>query len=309
MRSNSSRFWDELYETVLRDGEEVSPRGRKTLEVTNAMYQAGSLEHFDDRSGRNISLPYIFREFLWFVKGDRFDTRMTEYAPLWRQCVDPNGGINSNYGQYLFGPQPGFDCPFFHALDHIVKDRDSRRAWIAIFQEWHQQPDVEWDIIGDELVGPVQEFEHPEVPCTTGMGFRLRNGELLMNVHMRSQDLWHGAANDEGVCYLLQLMAVAYLNANGVDCVPGPITHYVDSLHFYERHWDKARAAIGSPEREEVKRAIQVARAGFTTADLRILRGVRREGDEPGPLLKMVLDIPGILGIESGEFIPPPVVS
>lgn len=314
MESNSTSFWDELYETVIRDGEETSPRGRKTLEVMNAMYQARPDEHFDDRLGRNISLAYIFREFLWFVQGNRYDTRMTKYAKLWEACVDQEGGINSNYGQYLFGPEPGFDGPIFHALDHIVADRDSRRAHVAIFQQWHQETQsymltdpavpvgsyLGFTDDGHQLY--INEYEHPEVPCTTGMGFRLRNGELLMNVHMRSQDLWHGAANDEAVCYLIQLVAVAYLKANGVQCVPGPITHYIDSLHFYERHWSLAKKAVGSPERPEVRQAIKTCELGFTASDLNILRGVVKATDQPSELLRMVLDIPGDWGLASGEF-------
>lgn len=308
--SNATRFWDELYETVLRDGEETSPRGRRTLEVMNAMYQAMPDEHFDDRAGRKVVMPYVFREFLWFVQGNRYDTRMTKYAPLWNACVDMEGGINSNYGQYLFGDEPGFEAPLFHALDHIVADPDSRRAHVAIFQRWHQETQsfmsedplgCEEDLLGvtdDGHAYYIHEYDHPEVPCTTGMGFRLRNGELLMNVHMRSQDLWHGAANDEAVCYLIQLLAVAYLGVNGVRCRPGPITHYIDSLHFYDRHWDKARETVGSPCREEVRKLTLLASTGFTAADLRILRGVALHSDRPSMLLSAVLDIPGDYGNE-----------
>lgn len=314
VESNSTSFWDELYQTVIRDGEETSPRGRKTLEVMNAMYQALPDEHFDDRAGRNISLTYIFREFLWFIQGDRYDTRMTKYAKLWEQCVDLEGGINSNYGQYLFGEEPGFDGPIFHALDHIVGDRDSRRAHVSIFQRWHQEPQMfhSHDPLGQEenLLGIddrgqahyVHEYEHPEVPCTTGMGFRLKNDELLMNVHMRSQDLWHGAANDEAVCYLIQLVAVAYLQSHGVHCVAGPITHYIDSLHFYERHWKQAANTIGSVPRQEVQDVTKIASLGFTAADLNILRGTVKPTDQPSLLLRTVLDIPGDWGNDSGEF-------
>lgn len=307
MGTSSQAFWDELYGQVLRDGEVSSPRGRRTLEVVNAMYQARWDEHLDVRAGRKVSLPYIFREFLWFVQGDRYDTRMTKYAPLWLSCVDPIGGINSNYGQYLFGPDPGFDGPLFHALDHIVGDHDSRRAHVAIFQSWHQETQLNgrehFDHDGDFAGLTIEEFEHPEVPCTTGMGFRLKGSELLMNVHMRSQDLWHGAANDEAVCYLIQLVAVAYLNSKGVECWAGPITHYIDSLHFYDRHWEKAEAAVGSEVRQEVVDVINLMGVGFTQADLRILRGVMADGDAPSPLLERMLSIEGDFGMD--EFVGP----
>lgn len=285
-------FWDDVYETLFRDGEYSSPRGRKTLEVVNAMYQALPSEHFDARVGRKISLSYIFREFLWFLQGNRYDTRMEKYALLWKSCVDPDGGINSNYGQYLFGPFPGIDTPFFHALDHIIGDTDSRRAWIAIFQEWHQYP---------MYTDGGEPYEHPEVPCTTGMGFRLRNGELYMNVHMRSQDVWHGAANDEAVCYLFQLLAVAYLGLFGVACTPGPITHYVDSLHFYERHFDKAKAAIGTEHCPDVLAINELCLQGFTPEDVLFLRGYAHAEYQPSPLLSRILSIEGDYGRDEFE--------
>jgi thymidylate synthase len=278
-------MWDVLYRRVL-DGDESSPRDRRTLEVRDVRYQMEWDDHFDAREGRGISLQYIQREVLWFCIGERYDTRMVKHAKLWESCVGPDGGINSNYGQYLFGPGDGFNVPFFNALDHIVEDRDSRRAWVAIFQEFHQSS--QW--------GP-----HPEIPCTTGIGFRLtKYDELEMTVHMRSQDLWHGAANDEAVCYLLQLMAVAYLAERiGEDIGAGTITHYVDSLHLYERHWEKARAALYTPDREEVLEMTRLTAEGFTPADLRILRRVPYVGDEPSELLHVIMDIPGDFGMDS----------
>jgi hypothetical protein len=176
-------------------------------------YRTEELEHIDTRRGRSMSLPYLKREFLWYCRGDRYDTRIQDYAPLWKSCVGIDGGINSNYGQYLFTEAPGFDVPFFHQLDLLVDDPDSRRCWLPLYQEWHNNPGM----------------FHPEVPCTIGMGFVVRDTMLHMSVHMRSQDLWHGTPYDEGTAYLFQLMAVTYLTSEGLFVQPGAIVHTVDS--------------------------------------------------------------------------------
>lgn len=274
-------FWHMLYTEVLDKGTLTAPRGRMTIELNDVQYSALPHQHFDPNPVRAASLDYIRREFLWFIMGDRFDTRMTKYAKLWEACVGQDGGINSNYGQYLF--EKG---RIYNALGHLVGDRSSRRAWVPIFQSWHQGP-----------------LKHDDYPCTTGVGFRIDNDQLVMKVHMRSQDLWHGAANDEAVCYLIQLVALAYLRGYHPDLVAGPIVHAVDSLHFYERHWELAGRAIASEEPDLVAHtaASKVASEGFSINDLLFLTGISSDkiGElviTPGFLLNWCLSIEGDYG-------------
>lgn len=268
--------WNTLYNYVLDNGQITSPRGRRTVELLDVTYSMNQALHFDARPTRDVSLNYIFREFLWFCQANRFDVRMQDYAPIWKTCIQPDGGINSNYGQYLF--KGGWDSPFCLALRHLVEDQDSRRCWIPIFQSQHQTEDI-----------------HGDYPCTTGMGFRIRNGSLEMVVHMRSQDMWWGAANDEPVCYLIQLMAQAYLQTFGMNVFIGDIVHKIDSLHFYERHWEQAQAsAIDYGQRQDVLDITNLCYGGFTGLDLEYLLNGLDFG--VSPLLERILDIPGAYG-------------
>lgn len=273
--------WNRLYWDVLHNGRDVAPRGRRTRELLYQTYTTTETQHIDTRRGRSMSLDYLKREFLWYCKGDRFDVRIAEYAPLWRSCIDAEGGINSNYGQYLFVGE-GFDCPFFNQLDQIVADPHSRRCWIPIWSQWHTFPDA----------------GHVEVPCTTGFGFVLRDEQLHMSVHMRSQDLWHGTPYDEGTAYLFQLMAVAYLVWRRMPCRPGYIRHTVDSLHLYERHWLKASDALNDPAAVLELESFQLNcyNYGLTFNDLLILRGVADPGIKPSGLLWDIMDIDGAYG-------------
>lgn len=267
-----------LYDAVLKGGTLTAPRGRMTIELNDVQYSARADQHFDPNPVRAASLDYIRREFLWFARGDRKDTRMTKYAKLWVACVGADGGINSNYGQYLFGN--GRNNPFYNALHLLINDRASRRAWVPIFQSWHQSP-----------------VEHADYPCTTGLGFRIDGDALVMKVHMRSQDLWHGAANDEGVAYLIQLMALSYLRDYYPDLTAGPIVHAIDSLHFYERHWVLATRAVESTDADLAPHtaATVLASYGFTGDDLLLLSG-RRTIAEPSPLLGWCAAIEGDYG-------------
>lgn len=270
--------WQTLTSYVLDNGHIVSPRGKRTIELLDVTYSMPPTIHFDSRPTRNLSLNYVFREFLWFCKADRHDVRMQDYAPIWKTCLQWDGGINSNYGQYLF--QGGIESPFCSALSHLVKDQDSRRCWIPIFQTFHQT----WP-------------QHEDYPCTTGIGFRIRGTALEMVVHMRSQDLWWGASNDEPVCYLIQLMAQAYLAMRGLVLDVGEIVHKIDSLHLYERHWDKAQAAaVDFEQRPDVEGVTDLCKMGFNGLDLTYLLDRQYYGFSP--LLSYVMHIPGAYGNE-----------
>jgi thymidylate synthase len=259
------------------------------MALDNVLYVTEPPQHFDENPIRMVNPDYVFREFLWFLTGDATDTRMTKYAQIWKTCIDDIGRINSNYGQYLFERDSGFNGAFFRGLDVLGKDNDSRRCWISIFQERHQTDD-----------------EHTDYPCTTGIGFSIKSSKLCMNVHMRSQDLWWGAANDQPICYLFQLLAQAYLrHVHDVWPQIGPITHYIDNLHFYDRHWDQAMAAMQTllPPRAEMEEINELCQDGFSLYDIvsmfKITEYWRDDIDglrEYSPLMKRVLAIPGDYG-------------
>lgn len=276
--------WQTLTNRVLDDGIIESPRGRKTLAIYDITYSMDPDEHFDSRQVRNVSLNYVFREFLWFCRADRFDIRMANYAPIWKTCIR-NGGINSNYGQYLF--KNGFESNFCLGLRILAGDEMTRRCWLPIFQQWHH------DVEG-----------HQDYPCTTGIGFSIRaDNTLCMKVHMRSQDLWWGAANDEPVCYLIQLMAQTYLRMLGTFVDIGPIIHHIDNLHLYDRHWEIANAAaIDYSQRDDVQEIRELCRVGFETSDLEYLLN-QTNWFLPSPLLSRILDIPGAYGMYDEEAV------
>lgn len=275
-------FWDALTFKVLSDGIMRSPRGRPTLEVRDVQYIVQPHQHFDPRPGRKISLDYVKREFLWFVTGDRYDTRIQQYAPVWKTCIQPDGGINSNYGQYLFS-KDAWNAPLWNALDNLAADPDSRRAYVPIFQSAHQTVTA-----------------HDDYPCTTGMAFSIQEHKLCMHVTHRSQDLWWGASNDEPVSYLIQLVAESYLrNFHNVGIEIGPILHTVDSLHLYERHLDKANDALHeSGELHSVIEMSEICEFGFTYDDLMNMFDDQDSLWSHSPLMVTVLDIPGQYGFE-----------
>jgi thymidylate synthase len=197
---------------------EVSPRGQKIIEIENYSYTLPPYARFVNFKQRKLSVNYIKREFLWYLNGDRFDTSITKHAKLWKQMMDPDGSINSNYGQYIFGDAN--NAQFRNAANTLLSDEDSRRASITILNSTH--------------LGAATN----DVPCTYALNFRIRKNKLNMSVHMRSQDAIYGMGNDAPAFSLIHEMMHVYLRDIKYEQLEmGLYHHCVDSFHVYEKHY------------------------------------------------------------------------
>ncbi len=210
------------FRAIAKNGELVSPRGQLVLEVEDACYTLPPYVRFSNFSCRKLNLPYIKKEFLWYLKGDRFDTSIAEHAALWKGLINSDGSVNSNYGQYIFtGGQ------FDRVLEMLKRDRDSRQAVIIILTADHLGTDT------------------ADIPCTYSIGFRIRNNKLNMSVHMRSQDAIFGMGNDAPCFSFVHEMMLNALLLAYPELQYGNYHHTVDSLHVYERHFDMLGELVG----------------------------------------------------------------
>jgi thymidylate synthase len=135
----------------------------------------------------------------------------------------PEGFWFSNYGQYWFGSQRGFDW----VIDQLIKDKDSRQAVIPMLNPIHLFPD------------------NKDVVCTESISFRIRENKLYMSVNMRSQDAMWGFTNDT-FCFsiLHEMVYVVLRDLMYSDLIMGSYTHKVDSFHVYERHFEMLNQII-----------------------------------------------------------------
>lgn len=212
-----------IYEDIFENGKELSPRGLLIKELENANYELPPYVRFASFGPRKLSLKYIKREFLWYLKGDRYDTSITEHASMWKGLINKDGGINSNYGQYI-------NKQFDNVIKTLKGDKDSRRASIMILQAEH-------------LLSETNDY-----PCTYALNFRIREGQLNMTVHMRSQDAVFGMGNDAPAFSMVQEMVYVTLRDTYPDLVMGNYHHFADSLHVYEKHFPMVQAIIDNPE-------------------------------------------------------------
>lgn len=217
MSWTSEDSWREFFRIVMNDGEDCSPRGAKIREIENArlVMPSNLLMAFDSRK---LNLDYIRREFQWYLRGDNRDLTICEHAKIWRDHVNGDGSLSSNYGYYLFTLGG-----LVKAVFELTKDPDSRRAAVSIFSSH------------EHLRAGIKD-----VPCTYAISFRIRRGKLNMSVHMRSNDLWFGLGNDAPIFGFIHQMAWRMLQVTYPELELGQYVHIADSLHVYEPHFEKA---------------------------------------------------------------------
>lgn len=212
---NSELVFKNIFKKLREEGKYSSPRGLKIIECENFSYSLPPYVRFCSFESRKLNVEYIKKEFLWYLKGDRFDTSITKSASMWKQLVNDDGSINSNYGQYIFK-----DGHFDRVANILRNDKDSRRAAFVILSNEHLKSETK------------------DYPCTYSINFHIRENKLNMIVRMRSQDGIYGMGNDAPCFSFIHEMMFAELKDVYKDLEYGVYYHSADSFHVYEKHFD-----------------------------------------------------------------------
>lgn len=206
-----------IYKDLKNKGVETSPRGQKVLEIQDYMITMGPRQRFTSYRARNFNLDYAKFEMLWYLTGDPNNDMIMRSASMWEGLRQDEGNWYSNYGQYWFGEQDGFNW----VVSQLLMDKDSRQAVIPMLRAEHLFPG------------------NNDIVCTESISFRIRKDVLYMSVNMRSQDAMWGFTNDTFCFSILHEMVYVALRDSGYeDLIMGPYTHKADSFHVYERHFE-----------------------------------------------------------------------
>ena len=213
--------------SVLNDAEyEVAPRGIKVKEkiavsfrITNPRNRLLYIPQ------RGFSLTYCIAEALWYFSGMSSTEWISNYSSFWKNISDDGVNANSAYGARIFVENAKIAQGRFKQWEYIKeelkRDPDSRRAVIHI-----RVPD---DSIDAKL----------DVPCTKSLQFFVRNDELHLVAHMRSNDVVLGLTFDVPAFTMMQ-----ELMANELGLKLGSYTHIANSMHIYERHYEMCKSIM-----------------------------------------------------------------
>lgn len=187
--------------------------GMSVIEIIGATFIADEPAIFG-----TVNQDYVKREIEWYTSRSLNVNDIPGGAPkAWIAAASRHGAINSNYG-WIIWDKANYD-QYDNVLAELKNNPYSRRAVMI-----YTRPSI-W-------------YEHSregmsDFICTNAVQYFIRDGKLIANVQMRSNDVIFGYKNDRA----WQLHVQTQL-ANDLDLEVGEMIWHVGNLHVYSRHFD-----------------------------------------------------------------------
>jgi thymidylate synthase len=214
-------MWTDVLRTLFSQGETLVSRNGACLEVTGWTGTIGDPRRaWTWNPGRKLDPAYGSAELLWYLSGSSDATMLKSYAPSYENYLDD--GVHA-YGAYGARWREG----------------DQLRNAVLLLKE---QPATRQCVITcwrTTDLKMARERGTKDMPCTLTLQLLWRRNALDMIVTMRSNDAWMGMPYDVWCFTCLQRMIAACVDAD-----VGVYHHRVGSLHLYEPHHERARAAL-----------------------------------------------------------------
>ncbi len=199
-----------IHTKTMQDKEISDDKGFATRELTNYIYTVTNYTLL----GLNPSQPWADREFnerMQGISGDPVNPgdAWRSRKEIWEEFLEDDGRFSYTYGErFKQGNQ------FDNIKARLREDPLSRQLYASM---WHPHDDS-------------YNFGTHRVPCSLGWLFQVRDEKLNVTYFMRSCDMFTHYDND---CYLT--LRLRDRIAEWVDIPPGTFTHYIGSLHVYQK--------------------------------------------------------------------------
>lgn len=214
-RKQKENCINKAYKKVCKDLLQKGEKVNGTTEINNYTFTIEDINNnIITLKSRNISIPYLTAEMLWYWTGRNDVNFIGKFASLWKKISDDEKTNNSAYG-YLLKEKYGFN-QIEKIIELLQKDPNTRRAVINI------------------NVPNKNVIETKDEPCTICLQFYIRNNKLCCTGIMRSNDVYFGLTYD--IVYFTQLQK--YI-AKKLNIDTGSYTHFATSMHFYDKDKEK----------------------------------------------------------------------
>lgn len=208
---NSFKNADEAYRYLL---DKIILEGID-FDNTKALFNVGfeienPLDNIITDPQRNWNPVYALREWKWYLSGNPNAEEISKFAPIWKNMMDENGEVRSNYGW-----QWNRNGQLAKVIRLLSSNPNTRKATISIYD-------------GKEI-----NTYGNDTPCTYAVQFTIVDNKLNMTVLMRSNDIWYGFCNDQFCFSMLQKMVFDELKPINKDLEIGKYYHFAHNLHLY----------------------------------------------------------------------------
>lgn len=239
------RIYSSSYELMSEMGRELNSYGQTVKPKT---YQNKNIEGNEDFVTKEIICQQYCLTSLQDPTWLFFYSRSREWADAeFQERVDTSDIINPGkawelrkdlWEQFLVNGK--FDYTYNERIVHVIKplirllknDNDTRKAVLPIFNGDIDGLDTDW-YDGSR-----------RIPCSMYYDFLIRQngkGEKVLHIcyHQRSSDFVQHFGNDVYLAWRL----MEYV-AKEVGVKPGYLYHTIDSLHAYQKDWDKLASSL-----------------------------------------------------------------
>ena len=212
---NMNDAWTKASLNVLEHGNSTG----NTLEASNIQFAIRDINDNILTVRHNFALHYYLGEMIWYAAGKNDVNFISKFGKIWEILSDDGVTNNSAYG-YILMKKHGFN-QIDKMIELLEKDPNSRRAVMNI------------NIPNEKVIDTKDEM------CSIALQVLLRDNKLHMTGIMRSNDLWTGTPYD--IYYFTEIQK--YI-ANKLNVDYGTYTHFVTSMHIYDRDVDKIEKSV-----------------------------------------------------------------
>ncbi|WP_376989861.1 thymidylate synthase [Azospirillum rugosum] len=214
----------ESFNAALRDGVTVMVRGHETKELRNRITSiARPRERCIFLPGRHNDIFAQVAETFWVIGGRNDLPWLTHYLPRAPDFSDDHG--LTWHGAY--GPRLRTWAGKVDQLDEwrrlLIADSNTRRAVGVLF-------DPNRDFVSNSN----------DIPCNNWLNWLLRDGQLHLNIAVRSNDAMWGFSGVNAFEWSVLHEMMAFWVGSDV----GEATFFATSYHLYSRHYNRARNIV-----------------------------------------------------------------
>jgi thymidylate synthase len=217
---------DEMYKKIIPwvvEGDLVKSADNKMVKGEHykqeIIEKTQVLTSIEDSSKILSSIPVITQSPAWAIA--ELLSEILNLQPALTDWVNP-GIMDKSYKLgpnrqpiYSYGSRWYEEDGLTRIYEKLKLNNTSKRCFLPIFN-------------GSDL-----ETSRPDIPCTLGHMFQIRDSKLNVNALYRSKDIFAGLKYDPMLSQFLQQTLVGWLNFSRANIECGRLSFFDESLHFY----------------------------------------------------------------------------
>lgn len=214
----------DLLMAIYYHGRKVEVGGKVIKELLNQdleIYPAGNFISTSESRPLAQVFEYEKAELAWYFSGNTDPSYIIPHAKLWDKIRNPDGTINSNYGNLVFYKEREDKLPSFEfAYKSFLADKNTRQGTMT-----YNDGSANYIGVKDYICSQVQDFI-------------IRDNILHCFVYLRSSDaIW-------GLQYNMPWWSIVHQNLRlkllkkYEDLVLGKVVVKIKSAHIYENHFN-----------------------------------------------------------------------